>query len=304
MKHLRFAIFLLLVALPLVSPSSMADAYGSGWYQEFQFATGYEDNISRSYKDEDQVSDTITTISYGAGHSRKLGRSSQLILSSYATLYTFDEFDDLSNFALNGSISWIYQPIPGYGSVWYDVISNLTMRKYKDNDAREGLSFDLDTSVNRRIKNNLVGHLGYRYHDIFFPQKNDSEKSLYEAFDVNGHEVYLALDYQMDGTSVLFAEYGFRKGDITSIISGSVEPHSDYDAKTPDRVFNNCGSSKDCNLTWAYRVETQMRKVTVGISIPIRQLNVDFSANYYDAESNSGQSYQDWMLKIGLLWYF
>ena len=304
MKQLKFAIFLLLVALPFVTSLSKAETYGSGWYQEFQFATEYEDNISRSYKDEDQVSDYIATISYGGGHSRKLGDSSQVILSGYASYNAFDEFDDLSNLTLNGGISWVYQPSPGYGSIWYDVTSNLTLSKYKNYDAREGLLFNIDTSLNRRIKNNLVGHLGYRYHDSFFPQKSSNEKSQDEAWDVNGHEIYLGMDYQFEGSIVFFAEYGFRQGDMTSIVSGPIEPKSDYDAKSPDHVFNDCASVEDCTLTWAYRVETDMHKARVGLSIPIRQLNLDLSANYYDAESNSGQSYSDWMLKAGLLWYF
>ena len=57
MKKPAFAIILSYLFLFSISAQCLADVYGSGWYREIQFSIEHEDNVSRSYKDEDLVSD-------------------------------------------------------------------------------------------------------------------------------------------------------------------------------------------------------------------------------------------------------
>jgi len=33
-------------------------------------------------------------------------------------------------------------------------------------------------------------------------------------------------------------------------------------------------------------------------------VNVDFSASYFDAEAENGKDYQNWMVKLGMVWNF
>lgn len=303
MKKRSFAIILSTLFLFSVSARCLGDVYGSGWYREVQISYEHEDNVSRSYKDEDQVSDTVSTISFGAGHLRKLGLSGQWIVSGYVSYNDHNEYDDLDSLAVTGGFNWIHQPSAGYGTIWYGVIGNATILRYRKSEAREGVFFDLDLNVNRRLGTRMVGHLGYRYTDVVFLGKNEDERLRDAAFDTAGSEIYLGVDAEIAPSVFLFAEYGFRHGGLTSTVSGSIDPDVDYQAETNDAVFDECNGDL-CSFRYAYRVVSDMHKVNIGIAFPLRQVNVDFTASYYDAESDGGTQYQDWTIKLGLVWNF
>ncbi len=304
MKKQPFAIFLSVLLLVFTSPGALAEAYGSGWYQEVQLSSEHEDNVSRSYKDEDLVSDLITTLSYGGGHSRKLGTKGQLIVSGYATYNDYHEYDDLDHLALNGGLHWIHQPRNGYAAVWYGIDADATLLRYRDSEAREGVVFRFVANLNRRLTANLVGHSGYRYSDMVFLGKDKEEKDWDAAFDVAGHEIYLGADYHLARSIILFAEYGFRHGDITSTVSGGIDPSAKYDAETLDPAFDDCSDPRLCAVRYAYRSVADTHKLNIGIAFPVKQVNIDFSASYFDAEAENGKDYQNWMVKLGMVWNF
>lgn len=303
MKKRSFTIILSFLFLLATSTQLRADVYGSGWYREIQLSYEHEDNVSRSYKNEDQVSDAISAISFGAGHLRKLGLTGQWIVSGYVSYHDHEEYDDLDNLAITGGFSWIHQPSIGYNALWYGVRGNASILRYRNSEAREGVFFDLDLSINRRLGTRMVGHLGYRYTDVVFLGKEEDEKSRDAAFDTAGNEIYFGIDAEIAPFVFLFIEYGFRHGGITSTVSGSIDPDVDYQAETNDAVFNECNAGL-CSFRYAYRVVSDMHKVNLGIAFPIRQLNFDLTASYYDAEGDGGRSYRDWTVKLGVVWNF
>ncbi len=303
MKKPMFAIFLSALFLSLPSSRALAEAYGSGWYGEVQFAIEHEDDVSRSYKSEDQVSDEISSVSLGGGHSRKIDTSGQWVIAGYLNYRDHKQYDDLDSLALSGGVSWIHQPVASYTAHWYGVGANVSYQKFRDSDAREGVFFDLDANINRRLTTRWVGHLGYRYADIVFLNKDENERSRDAAFDTATHEIYVGVDFQWTNRMVVFAEYGFRHGGITSTVSGGVDPSIDYEAETLDPVFDNCGGDPRCGIRFAYRVVSDMHKLNLGVSLPFRSVTLDLSSSYLEAKGE-GQSYQDWMVKLGVIWNF
>ncbi len=293
-----------LLAISSGSPAR-AEAYGSGWYGELQVAYGHEDNISRSYKSVDQVSDEIASVTIGGGHSRKLGVSGQLILSGYVTQTTHDEFDDLDNLATSLGVDYTYAPNAGYDSVWYRIVSNATWFEYENSDPREGLLLDIDVSANKRFTPRLTGHLGYRYHDFRFVGKSSQEEDAHAAFDRDAGEVYAGLDFQVTQFVFLFGEYSFRQGDIVSTVSQDPTgaPPDAYDAQTLDPVFDD-PCTRRCNFRYAYRQNGDVHLASVGVAFPLGIFNVDISGSYFESDGDNGKTYRDYLYKLGVLWNF
>jgi hypothetical protein len=305
MKKRDFATVLSLFLLFAV-PDVNAAAYGSGWYGEVQAIALHEDNISRSFKDEDQVSDLISSLSVGGGYSRKLGSKIQLILSGYATYSDHQDFSDLDNLAASFGMNMTYQPGAGYGAYWLGVTTNATWLKYDDSEAREGALFDLGLTLNRRFSTRTVGRVGYRYIDMVHTGRSSQEEIDYAAFDTATHEVFFGLDYELQQFVFLFAEYGFRNGGLTSTVSDPVPVYVEYEATSQDAVYDECELIEPgCTHRYAYRVVSDTHRLNLGIAFPIGNTNVDISASYFDAEAEKGGTrYKDWTVRMGLVWNF
>ena len=301
MKKHSLAINLCFLLLSFSSTTVLAEAYGSGWYQELQLSAEHEDNVSRSYKKEDLVSDLISSVSYGGGYSSKYKNKGQWIVSGYVTYSDYQDYDDLDNIALNAEANWTYQPTNAYAANWYNFNASATTLQYRNSEAREGTLFEIDTNINRRLTTSVVGHFGYRYSDMVFIGKDKDEKERDAAFDVSGHELYLGIDLQLSKTIFLFTEYGYRHGDITSTVSGAIDPDAEYDAETIDTVFDPCDDITQCAVRYAYRVVADTQRLNLGIAFAIKKTNMDFTASYYDAESENGKNYENWMIKFGLV---
>lgn len=304
MKKGMFATFLCCTLSLTFSQHSLAEAYGSGWYGEMQISYEHEDNVSRSYKDEDQTSDLITSVSFGGGYSRKIGASGQILFTGYVTYNDHQTYEELDNLATAVGIDWIYQPHVAYTSLWYGVKANATALNYRDSDAREGVIFDIDLNINRRLLTTIVGHLGYRYVDMVFLDKSKNDKSRDAAFDTAAHEIYFGIDYEVMPFVYLFGEYGFRHGDITSTVSGLPDPNIRYDAETEDPVFDNCRGNPRCVVGYASRAVGDTHSLQSGIAFPLGPVNMDLTASYFDSQSDNGKNYRNWMVKLGLLWNF
>lgn len=292
-----FTISLLTVSVQLPL-NARADAYGSGWYGEMQFSVAREDNIARSPKKEDLQPDIISSISIGGGYSQKIGNASQMVVSAYLTYNRHEDFEDIDNLAASLGFRYIFQPTIGFNQLWYEVKFNATALEYKDSDIREGVLFDMDLSLNRRLTNRTSGHLGYRYSDlVFFDSKPKDET----AFDTASSEIYASADYQIASSVFLFAEYGFRHGGFTSTVSDSPSG-AIYEAESQDPVFDRCVGNR-CPSWYSYRSIADVQHVDLGIAFPIKVLNVDLSGRYFEADGDV-DTYRNWMVQLGIVWNF
>lgn len=295
--------FVSIICLAWLPDVAKAEAYGSGWYRELQVGIGYEDNISRSFLASDEVSDETARVSIGGGHSQKVGDNAQLVLYGYIALTRHSEYDDLNNIAttLGGNYTW--QPNPGFDAAWYRADVSATNLKYENSDAREGVLFQGDLSVNKRFETRSTWHLGYRYNDLVFLGKTHVEEDRDAAFDTATHEVYLGLDYEIRRSIYLYGEYAFQRGGAWSNLSFSAGIVQ-YDAETIDTVFDECGDDPRCQPRYAGRIENDTHRLNLGVAFPLGSANIDVSAVYYDAEGDNGREYKNWYASIGLIWNF
>ncbi len=298
----RALLLMSLVQIPLAS----AEIYGSGWYGELQAAYGYEDNISRTYK-TDGASDEIATLSLGGGYLNKLGENAELVLSGYVIYADHQEFEALDTFGVSLGAEFTYQPVARFDAPWYNIAVTATNLSYRDSDPREGVFVDADVSINKRLNTSLIGHFGYRYKDLVFINKSSAEEENDAAFDVDSHELYLGLDLVLKSSVYLFAEYAYRHGDIRSTVSGGAQasPGDGYDAITMDTVFDEpCTMPAGCEPGYAYRTRGDTQLAELGVSFPWLSARMDLTARYFDARGENGTDYQDWLIKVGLLWTF
>jgi hypothetical protein len=283
--------------------TAWAEAYGSGWYGETQLSVGHEDNISRSYKQEDLVSDNISSFSIGAGHARKIGYGSQLILSGYLSVNYHDEYRDLDSLATSLQLQFIRQPNIGFSAMWYDISLSATRMDYRNSDPREGYLFEGDLSLNKRLSSRTTGHVGYRYADLVFLDKSNKEEAEAAAFDTATNELYLGADYELASRIFLYAQYGYRLGGFTSSVSGIPDGSIVYEAESADPAFESCINAR-CSHRYAYRSDGDIQSVDLGIAFPLWGVNFDLSGRYYDAEGSGDTTYRDWFVQLGAIWNF
>ena len=278
-----------------------ADVYGSGWYGEVQAAYGHEDNITRTYE-SDTFSDEIASLSVGGGFSTKLKDNAQLILSGYLLYNRYREWDALDNFGVSLGLDYTYQPEQSYSGIWYNISLNATNLHYSESRAREGLLLNTELSANKRLSLLLTGHLGYRYRDMVFVNKTSAEEKADAAFDTDSHELFLGLDFFVRRGVYVFGEYAYREGDIRSTVVGS-SGGDGYDAETLDPIFDP-PCTRRCTASYAYRQRGSTQVGSLGITFPLGAVGFDLTASYYDAAGDNGEDYQDWLIKLGVLWNF
>jgi len=302
-KKLFYFLCQVVLVIQLGLQTAWAEAYGSGWYKEAQFSVAYVDNISRSYLKDDIVSDTISSINFGGGHSQKVGTSGQLVVSAYLMYSQHVDYTDLDRLATSLGFQYIYQPTAGFSFAWFDTSLSLTRLDYKDSDIREGYLIELDSSINRRLTNRTIGRFGYRYSNLEFLGKSNRQKTAGAAFDTMSNELYLGIEYELVPDIYLYAEYGYGKGDVTSSVSKPPGWDAQYDAMSKDWVFKSCVWSV-CGPRYAYRSEADIQHFDSGMTFLLGGVNIDLSASYFDAESDGNISYRDWQVQLGAIWNF
>lgn len=299
MRKFLFTLVLLSTNLVLVAANANAAGYGTGWYGEIQASLGREDNIARTYLNDEQT-DVISTISVGGGHASTLGNG-QLVFSGYFISSRYRDRDSLNNLGVSLGVNYSFQPRFSYSAPWYSVSLNVLDRNFAESRPREGLLINADLSAHKRLTTELVGSIGVRYADIVFNGKSSAEKDNDDAFDTDSVEIFLGFDYALRSGATLFGEYAFRQGDVLSTVSGGLRTDREYNAETIDGAFNPLCIG---GCTYAYRQDGETHLLQIGIAYPFNNFSVDFSASYFDAEGDNGRSYQDHLIKFGLIWVF
>jgi len=289
------------LALLQAEPVS-ADAYGSGWYGELQVSAAFEDNVSRSVRDYDAISDSIARVSVGGGYSEKVGVQGELLVSGYLTYSQHDRYRGLNNLATSFGMRYIHQVGMGFNQPWLELSGQISNFNYQESQQREGLLFESSVKISRRVGYRLITSLSYRYADVVFLGKHADYVSQNAAFDIAFHELMLGASYRFNRTIYLYSELGLRHGGLTSNNS-PIRGNYSYEVESPDHVFDAC-ADPSCQNRYAYRTVADSVLLNLGISFEISGANLDLSALYSDAKAETGPGYQDWIVQLGATWNF
>ncbi len=302
-KKLLYTLYLFIVSIPSVCLAEGALPYGSGWYNEAQLTAAYQDNVNRGYKQSESLSDVTSAITVGRGYLKKTGTSSQVSVSGYFTYTQHKDYKALDNLATALDFQFTHQPVAGFYNVWFETALQVTRFDYSDSDVREGYLLEFDASLSRRLTTQLTGRVGYHYADYAFPGKSSEAKKAGQAFDTRTNEIYMGIDFELKAGVYVYAEYGYLSGDITSSVPKITGWGNDYDAESIDWAFEFCRDGV-CKPYWAYRANGDIQRGDVGLSFPLFDLNFDLSAQYHRAEADSGASYRDWSVQLGIVMNF
>jgi hypothetical protein len=304
MMKSKLSMLLLFIVTHGVSAQVFADPYGSGWYGEVQLALEQQENPSRSYRDSDRESDVISNITVGGGYLSKVGNHAEWVASGYLSYRDHNTFDALDNVDVSVGLSGNYQPNLEFDAIWYGLSANTTVLQYRNSTAREGIAFNVDGNLNKRLTTKTTAHAGVRYRDFIFYGKSGDAKGRDAAFNTASSEVYFSIEHELVPAVFFFAEYGYIHGRLTSSVSGMPGSWLEYEAITEDDAFDDCVSGLGCNSRLAYRIVSDARHVDLGVAFSLYDLNIDLSASHFVAQGNSGQRYKDTIVSLGFVWGF
>ncbi|MEM7363665.1 MAG: hypothetical protein AAF525_06550 [Pseudomonadota bacterium] len=281
---------------------AVAEIYGSGWYGELQLSAGHEDNLSRSYKDEDLLDETSATITIGGGYATKIGQRMQLISGAYVGYTDRQNVSVLSNTAVSLGSELIYQPSNAYDAPWYIASLDVTRLEFEDSDARDGYVFSGDLGMARRLTMRSTARIGYRYSDFVFVGKDVADERRHAAFDTAYHELYVSADMRLASNLGLIVAYSRRHGGFTSSVSGSPDPNAGYEAETADHAFETCVNNR-CDPWYAYRAVADTDIIDVGLVFAMAGATFDVSIRHLTADA-APQRYDNTLVQIGTIWNF
>lgn len=297
---IRLVTFVIIAQLtPLFA---VAEIYGSGWYGELQVSAGYEDNLSRSYKEADLVDETSATITLGGGYATKIGQRMQVITGAYIGHTDRQNVSMLSNTAISLGSELTFQPSNAYRAPWYIARIDITRLDFEQSDPRDGYVFTGDLGMARRLAINSTGRIGYRYSDFVFIGKDVADERRHAAFDTAYHEIYLSADFRVTNNLGLVMAYSRRHGGFTSSVSGSPDPNAGYEAETEDPAFETCVNNR-CDPWYAYRAVADTDIFDVGVVFAMAGATWDLSVRHLRADAPP-QSYDNTLVQIGTIWNF
>ena len=288
--------------LSLIGQTCHAAPYGSGFYGEIQASVTHENNVSRASTNPDIVSDVISALSAGGGYTTKFGNAAELLLTGYITVNHHEDWRALDHRAAALGADLVVRSGRGYNAPWFQVRTTVTRLDYADSAVRDGYLFSAGASISWRLTPKTVTQLGLRHDDLVLV-KNRAQKTLGTAFDTASSEAYVQASHALTHAIFAYAEYGYRRGGFTSSASGSPIAALAYESETVDGAFDTC-STPPCNERYAYRQVANVQAVTVGFIFPLRGLDVDLSARYYDAKGDNGLSYRNRFAQAALIWNF
>jgi hypothetical protein len=243
-------------------------------------------------------------VSLGAGHSRKLADSGQLVLSGYLTARHRERLDDLAQLAASVGAAYTFQPVAGMGRTWYDLAARVTRLEHRDSAPRDRYLAEFDLSANRQLTARLDGRIGYRRDTTLRFGTSGLDPAARRTFDVAGDGAYAALDYGATPDLSLFAEYAWRRGGFTATVGGYDQWVGSYRASTPDHAFPDDCWPGACAWRYAVRTHADLRRLDVGATLRVGELHLDLLGRYYEADSDGVATYRNWLVQVGSTWYF
>lgn len=299
----KFIICLLVLLTQSFAGPANAEVYGSGWYREVQASVAHESNLSRGYGPYQKITDTVTSLTIGAGYAGMASDHLRYTLSGYAGYSRHEAVGGLSRTSLAFAGSMIFQPNLRYENLWYSTAINLRRLNYRDSAARDGYQADGVLSVHRRLGMGAVGRLGYRYIKHLAADRSTAQALDRAVFDVARQQLFIGVDYTLADAVYLVAEYAYSRGDLTHSAPGPNDPDFAYSVRTSDPVFDRCNLAT-CPQWWAYRSAARVQSLDLGLVTSLAGINYDLSARYAAVRGNGGGQYANWSLQLGAVWDF
>lgn len=193
----------LLCCLSLAVPGTVVAAL-----LDVDFGLTYEDNVAQAERQADRLADERVTLGAALRHTVHLAPSLNVGLEASLAATDSLRFQALDALAAGAAARWRFQPLRRFAAPWLELDLEARYRRHRDSVLRDGADGLARLALAKRLGDRLLGRLGYAF---------DLRRARRErVFDLEGHRLFVNLDYAVTPRLALYTTGTWRSGEIVS----------------------------------------------------------------------------------------
>lgn len=213
----------------------------------------YDDNVSRSNKSWEQLSDS----SYNLNLSKRLLRlplseHARMTVNAFAGGEKFRHYGGLDRVFAGADAELQYRTSGAFTAPTFALFGNVTAEQY-ESTLRDGHRVTGGVSVSKPVTDRI---------SLFGALARNWRSARSAVFDTRDYSARLNLDYAITSQSTLYLSGEFRRGDIVSSGRASLENIDIAEVLVQDDVFTR-------EQFFSYRFEGRTVLLTVGYNLPL-----------------------------------
>lgn len=262
----------------------------------------FDENLTRAEAASDQEHDHALVFGAHASQLWRLDALTLLTLEGGINGTWWTRFEDVSQFAIEAGVRIRRRWGLGFTAPWLELSSNLIGLQHLDSDIRDGGLWRNGLTAGKRFGSRLSSRLGYNYQI-----RRASEG---KVFDLERHEVFGQLDFNLTPRWLIYAEVGAIEGELTSTASlpnQRIRSKANVVPQGFDEAFGRGQSPLGIGLRprWTYQIDGVVVSGEVGVNYPLKPgLAIDVAARYVQAYAAGDNQYNGVLVNAGILWQF
>ncbi len=283
--RLAVPLFFALAALPAAALA--------GYESDIGLAVHYDDNLSRAERSGDRIADTAFELSAHLSAPALETPRSTLFWDVGLTAQIWTEHPALSEFAPAAGLRYRYRLGPDFSAPWVEAGLSAHALQHADSVMRDGGEVLGGVTLGQRLNARLDALLGYRW------RVRRAEKEA--VFDLENHEGFLQLDFQLDDRWLAYGGLTARVGDLVTVsslpnrkaLSSASAVSQSFDAAFGDTKRR------------AYRIDGLSLSPALGLNYLVAEgWSVDLAGDGLVALADGDNTYNQFSLTLSLLWQF
>ena len=283
--RLAIPLFFALAALP---PATLA-----GYESDLGLAVHYDDNLSRAERSGDRIPDTAFEFSAHLSAPALETSRSTLLWDVGLTAQIWTQHAALSEFAPSAGLRYRYRMGPDFSAPWVEAGFSARALQHADSVMRDGGEVLGGLTLGQRLTEQLDARLGYRW------RVRRAEKEA--VFDLENHEGFVQLDFQLDERWLVYGGFTARSGDLVTV------------SKVPNRKALSSASAISRGFDFAfgdtprraYRIDGLTLSPALGLNYLLAERwSLDLVGDGLVALADGDNTYHQFSLTFSLLWQF
>ncbi|OGB27011.1 MAG: hypothetical protein A3I66_22260 [Burkholderiales bacterium RIFCSPLOWO2_02_FULL_57_36] len=236
----------------------------------------YDDNVSRSNKESEVLSDSAYSVNLGKRVLNvSLSEHSRMLANVFAGGEKFRRYNGLDRVFAGADAELQYRTSGDFSAPTFALFGNLTAEQY-ESDLRDGHRISGGVSVAKPLTDRI---------SLFGAVARNWRYGRSAVFDTKDYSARLNLDYALTGQSTFYLTREHRYGDIVSSGLPSLENINIADVLVRDDVFTRPQYSN-------YRFDGVSVLSTVGFNFPVgSDDSIDFSWRHISSRPNRWVSF-------------
>ncbi|MGR8918674.1 MAG: hypothetical protein ACU85V_03570 [Gammaproteobacteria bacterium] len=262
----------------------------------------FDENLTRAEAAADQEHDRALVLNGRAAQRWRPSPLTSVTAEAGVGVRWWTRFEDVSVLTGDAGLRLKRRLDAGFRAPWAELALSATGLVHNDSDIRDGAIVRAGLTAGRRIGDTVSARLGYGY-----SIRRAAED---RVFDLEQHDAFGQLDWQLGPRWLLYAELAATEGEITST-AGIPNPRIGRKARVlprkDDDAFGLGPSPTGTGLSprWTYQIDGVIASAAAGVNYPLTPgLAVDVSARYVQAWAAGDNQYNGYIVDAGLLWQF